>query len=253
MQRSKMKELRDNTDQDMFGPKRKLDGKQLADRMKATQAAKKTHQIQKWTQLVLDALNWRTADVNSTEIEEANQGHRISFESHGHVRDIRKRRLRKYMFTLKSLITPINPDDDDEEETSDSDKKVQSAQEIRFLKGKTERERPDSVMNSSLKMERRDLTAESAKQLREERSLKQERADAWAIQTLLNTSMNEDEVDDVLNRVWADPRKEEDLIKTCNSLRAAVMTNTLSGNRDKEAKFLKKADALRNRSDWALS
>jgi hypothetical protein len=55
-----------------------------------------------------------------------------------------------------------------------------------------------------------------------------------------------------LDEVWQDPRIDRRLHKTCVALRAACMNHTLGGNPKDEDKFIKQADALRNRGEWVL-
>jgi hypothetical protein len=58
--------------------------------------------------------------------------------------------------------------------------------------------------------------------------------------------------EDILEMNWADSRKEHGLHKTCLSLRAACMNHTLVGSAKETDKYIKIADALRNRCEWVL-
>jgi hypothetical protein len=105
-----MREMR-NSDLEMYGPRRKLEGQQLENRMKASKAARKTHQILKWTDLINVVLNWRVADLLAREVEtEMNEGVPIAMRTHDKICDRKKASLIKYMHALKSLIAPFDPD-----------------------------------------------------------------------------------------------------------------------------------------------
>jgi hypothetical protein len=78
------------------------------------------------------------------------------------------------------------------------------------------------------------------------------RKDEWLKQTLINCETSREEVEELCNATWADPRKEKRLRDACNALRAAVMNKTLVGNSKDNDKFIKHADTLRNRSEWRL-
>jgi hypothetical protein len=89
--------------------------------MKASKAARRTHQILRWTELIGKALTWRTADLIAREVEmELNEDIPVAIRSHDRVAAKKKEGLLKYMRALKSLIAPYDPDaregyDDDEE------------------------------------------------------------------------------------------------------------------------------------------
>jgi hypothetical protein len=111
IQRTKMREMK-NSDLEMYGPRRKLDGKQLEDKIKAPKAARKTHQIIKWTNLVGDVLNWRISDLIGREVEtQMNEGSPMSFRSRDRCSDKKKESLIKCMNALRSLIAPYDPED----------------------------------------------------------------------------------------------------------------------------------------------
>lgn len=230
-------------DDEMWGPKRALDKKQIEDRMKASLVAKKTHQIMKWAQLILDSINRRIADFTASEVEGKLHEHSIEIRSHQMVREKRQEQLRKYMFALRSPIPPIDPDEDTEEELGDDEERVQISFELRELSNN------GKVVTSFLPMGKKE-EFRPPEETQEEKSRKQARADEWSIQTRLNNSMSENEVNDFLIRTWEDPRANSELKQTCLSLRTAVMSKTLRGSA-KEKKFIMQADALRNRSEWA--
>jgi hypothetical protein len=70
LQRQKMRELRRDS-MELFGPKKSLTKQQLEDRMKASREAKKTHQIFKWTRLIIERLTWMIGDLVAAEAERA--------------------------------------------------------------------------------------------------------------------------------------------------------------------------------------
>jgi hypothetical protein len=85
MERMKMHQLR-NEDKEPYDPRRKLDAKQLEARMKAPKAARKTHQILKWTDLINKVLNWRIAELIAREVEaEMNEGIPVAIRTHDKV------------------------------------------------------------------------------------------------------------------------------------------------------------------------
>jgi hypothetical protein len=113
MQRTKMKSLR-SVDKELYGSRKKLEGKQLEERMKASKEARRTHQIMKWTALINDVLIWRSTELTAMEVEkEINEGREPIIRSHEAVRERKKRRLAKYMKALSLLIAPYDPDDDE--------------------------------------------------------------------------------------------------------------------------------------------
>jgi hypothetical protein len=82
MQRTKMRELR-NITEEPFGPRKKLEGKQLEAKMKASKEARMTHQILKWTELINKDLNWRIADLIAHQVElDMNEGNSIILRNH---------------------------------------------------------------------------------------------------------------------------------------------------------------------------
>jgi hypothetical protein len=93
MQRTKMHQLR-NESKELFGPRTKLDGKQLEAKMKASRAARRSHQILKWTELISKALTWRTADLIAREVEmEMNDGVPIAVRTHEKVAEKKRKGL----------------------------------------------------------------------------------------------------------------------------------------------------------------
>jgi hypothetical protein len=68
MQRTKMREMR-NMDMEMYGPRKKVEGKQLEAKMKASKAARVTHQILEWTDLIGQVLNWLVSDLIARQVE----------------------------------------------------------------------------------------------------------------------------------------------------------------------------------------
>jgi hypothetical protein len=57
-----MKALR-NADKQLYAPRKKLEGKQLEEKMKASKAARRSHQIIKWTGYICDVLIWRSTEL----------------------------------------------------------------------------------------------------------------------------------------------------------------------------------------------
>jgi hypothetical protein len=92
-------------------------------------------------------------------------------------------------------------------------------------------------------------TAEERRRIESEKRSGREECE---VQTLLNKEMSEETFQDILDTNWNDPRVEHSLHKTCLALRAACMNHTLAGSAKDMDKFVKVADALRNRSEWAL-
>jgi hypothetical protein len=82
MQRVKIREMR-NISEEPFGPRKKLKGKQLEAKMKASKAARLTHQILKWTDLINQNLNWRIHDLITRKTDvELNEGNPVVLRSH---------------------------------------------------------------------------------------------------------------------------------------------------------------------------
>jgi hypothetical protein len=153
MQRIKMRQLRNISDE-MFGPRKKLDGKQLEAKMKASKAARVTHQILKWTDLINKQLNWRVADILARQVEtELNGGRPVAIRNHDKCCEKQKACLIKYMHALKSLIAPFDPDapasyGDDEEAVNEDE----GDQPIRLTGAKfiSREERVQKICDSSL-------------------------------------------------------------------------------------------------------
>jgi hypothetical protein len=100
-------------DQELYGPRKKLEGKQLEEKMKAPRAARRSHEIMKWTALINDALISPQSDLNAQEMErEMNDGEPVIVSTYETVREKKRARLAKYMTDPKSLIAPYDPDDD---------------------------------------------------------------------------------------------------------------------------------------------
>jgi hypothetical protein len=110
MQRTKMREMR-NCDLEMYGPRKKLESQQLANKMKASKAARKTHQIMKRTNLICDTLNWRISDLIARDVEtQLNEWTPVAVATHDKISEKKKATLIKQMHSLKSLIAPFDPE-----------------------------------------------------------------------------------------------------------------------------------------------
>jgi hypothetical protein len=96
------------------------------------------------------------------------------------------------------------------------------------------------------------ISLKTEEERRAEESEKKNRREELKLQTFLNCEISKEEVEDMANQVWEDPREDKRLRKTCVALRAACLNHTLGGNPKDDDKFLKQADALRNRGEWVL-
>jgi hypothetical protein len=101
-------------------------------------------------------------------------------------------------------------------------------------------------------LDRKIIDPLTADQSRERDSIRKENAAEWKRQALLNSAMPKDDFEDILEAVWLDPRKDDSLRDTCNALRAACVSKTLKENGKDGDKFIKQAEALKNRSDCIL-
>jgi hypothetical protein len=156
-----------------------------------------------------------------------------------------------YMFALESLIAPYNPDEDttDEESMGEDDEGVISPAGVALL---SKAEQLSKITKVALDVQRKEQDMKSTDQRREEETARQVRKDEWLKQTLINSQTRAEEVEELFNATWEDPRKERRLRETCSALRVAVMSKTLVGNSKDNDGFIKQADAGRNRSEWCL-
>jgi hypothetical protein len=105
-------ELR-NIGQELYGPRKKPEGKQLENKMKAQKEARKAHQILKRTGMIQDMLTWLVSETVAAQVErEMNDGGRVIIRRHEKVRE-KKKSLSKYIHAPKSTIALYDPDDDD--------------------------------------------------------------------------------------------------------------------------------------------
>jgi hypothetical protein len=201
MQRMKMKQLR-NIDQEMYGPRKKLEGKQLENKMKASKEARKTHQILKWTGLINDVLTWRISEIVATQVEtEMNDGQPVIIRSHEKFREKKRLSLLKYMHSLRSLISPFDPDDRevvDEETMGEDDEGVIKPGGASFI---SEPEKVQKVCDSMFQIPKKPADMKTQEEKRREAAEKQNRKEEWTLQTLLNNAMSPEEVEDICDAV----------------------------------------------------
>jgi hypothetical protein len=155
------------------------------------------------------------------------------------------------MFLLKSLIAPLNTDDDipaDTEGIGEGDE-GEDAGNVAFRSPKEELER---IAKSALNLPRKEQDTCTPEQKRIEQAMKKDQMDELAVQTMLNCETPREQMEDIWNSVWTDPREDQSLKKTCIALRAGVMNETLFGSKKDQDKFIKQAYALRNRGEWTL-
>jgi hypothetical protein len=255
MQRIKMHELR-NDNNELYGPRKKLEGKQLEARMKASKAARLTHQVLKWSDLIGKALNWRIADLLGREVEmEMNGGEPIHRPSQDRISEKKKEGLIKYVCALKSLIAPYDPDaqaiGNDEENGGWEDDENRPAQPA-GTKIMSKMERAQKICDSSLPGPCKSVDMKSEAEKRAAESEERNRREEMKVQTFLNCEMTRQEIEDIASAIWIDPRQDRRLHKSCMALRAACFNHTLTGNSKDDDKFIRQADALRNRGEWAL-
>jgi hypothetical protein len=243
-----MKQLR-NSDLELYGP-----GKQLEAKMKASKEARLIHQIMKWTNLINDVLNWRISEIIAVDVEtHMNGGTPVAVRTHVKIAEKKKASLPMYMHSVRSLIAPVDPDDIEvyDDETVDDDERdgtVKRSGEL-FV---PESEKVKKVYDSMFQMPKKEVNLKTEEERRAEESETRNRREEWRLQTFLNNSLDVSEVENIAEEVWRDPRVDRRLHKTCLALRAACMNHTLFGRKKDQDKFLKQADALRNRGEWTL-
>jgi hypothetical protein len=256
MQRVKIREMR-NISEEPFGPRRKLEGKQLEAKMKASKAARITHQILKWTDLINQDLNWRVHDIIARKTElELNEGNPVILKHHDRCCEKKKASLIKHMHALRSLIAPFDPEAeehyDDEEEGNGEEEGDQPLRPTgkKFI---SDQEKIKKICDGSPELgpvKKMDFRSEEERRAAESET--RNRHEELKLQTFLNNEMSKDEVEDIADQVWRDPREDNRLAKACLALRAGCMNHTLGMNPKEEDKFIKRADALRNRGEWQL-
>jgi hypothetical protein len=209
----------------------------------------------KWTDLINQDLNWRVADILARQTElPLNEGNPVILRNHDKCCEKKKASLIKHMHCLKSLIAPFDPDavetynDEKSVEEEDGDKPARPTG-ARFI---PDSEKIQKIANSSLPGPCKVLDLKTEEQRRAEESEKQNRREELKLQTFLNNEMTKEEIEDITDQVWLDPREDRRLAKACLALRAACMNHTLGMNPKEEDKFIKQADALRNRGEWQL-
>jgi hypothetical protein len=110
----------------------------------------------------------------------------------------------------------------------------------------------ERICTRALNLPKKNVEAKSEEERRKEKTRKKDLLIQCNLQTYLNKDMSPQEVQDICDSTWLDPRESPQLKKTCAALRAAVMSKTLLADKKLEDKFIKQADALRNRNEWAL-
>jgi hypothetical protein len=197
-------------------------------------------------------LIWRTHEIIAEETETVmNTSVPLKLDSHEKVREKKQKILLRHMYSLRSLIAPFDPDDDSSEEESMDEEyeRVVTPQGIPVVSPSEQVER---ICKGSLNIPGRKLNLKTEEQRREEEAAKKNRAEERKKQTFLNNMQTPEEVEDICKAVWADPREDKRLREAWTALREACTTKTLVGNPKDEDKSIKQADALRNRSEWAL-
>jgi hypothetical protein len=247
LMRTKMRNLRGGT-QDLYDPRRQLTQKEIENKTKATREARRTHQILKWTRLIEETLTWRTAELIGEEAEkELNGDITLVVKSHEKVREKKKNSLLKYMLALKSLISPLNADDEIPVDEDGEDDDEEDAGNVVHRSPQDELER---LVKGSLKLPRKEQDLRTTEEKRIEETMKKDQTDEWAVQTMLNCELTRDQVETIRDAVWEDPREHGELKRTCVALRVGVVNKTLFGRKKDQDKFIKQADALRNRGEW---
>jgi hypothetical protein len=141
--------------------------------MKATRAAKKSHQILKWTRMIQDLLCWRLADLDAEEVEAGMRGgDRLGLDTYEAVRAKKKASLLKYMRSLGSLIAPFNQDHVNEEDIDDE--QVQEVQQNRDSRVRDKKEKLDRIVAGALKTPTKVIDLLTPDQQREKASAKKE-------------------------------------------------------------------------------
>jgi hypothetical protein len=160
------------------------------------------------------------------------------------------------MHCLKSLIAPYDPDEpetnrDEEESVEEED----GDQPVKPTGGKkiSDEELTSKICNQMLPGPVKILDYQTEEQKREADSKRRSRLEEMEIQTFINCETSDDEIHDIAEQTWADLREDNRLAKSCAALRIAALNHTLFGKSPKkDDKFLKQADALRNRGEWQL-
>jgi hypothetical protein len=174
--------------------------------MKASQAAKKTHPILKWTRLIQDMLNWRLGDVTSTELEEEMSGSPIDIARHAAINSMKKESLTKYVVALSKLLAPYDPDAENDD--LDDEEVVKSAKEDRIAQDQSDRDKLNRIVAGSSRMGRQEIGGRLDSQKREDETIENEKKSVWQSQTLLHNAMPCEELKDVLEVTWEDPRRD---------------------------------------------
>jgi hypothetical protein len=86
-------------------------------------------------------------------------------------------------------------------------------------------------------------------QRRERDSAHHNRIEELKLQTFLNTETTKEEVEDIAEQIWKDPTADHRLHRSCLALRMACINHTLGNNPKDDDKFIRQADALRNRGE----
>jgi hypothetical protein len=159
------------------------------------------------------------------------------------------------MHALKTLIAPFDPEapasyGDDEEAVQEDE----GDQPLRLTGAKfiPKQERVQKICDSSLPGPVKIMDLLSEEERREKESERQNRLEELKLQTFLNTETTDAEIQDIADQIWADPRLDHRLHHTCLALRAACINHTLGNNPRDDDKFIRQADALRNRGEWQL-
>jgi hypothetical protein len=187
------------------------------------------------------------------QLEMMNDGKPVAVRTREKVCQKKKASLIKYMHSLRSLIAPYDQDDlevyEDEEAGNEEEDGPTKPTGVSFI---SEAEKVSKVCDSMFQMPTKKVDMKTEEERRAQKSEKKNRTEEWMLQTFLNNTMPNDEVEDIAEAIWRDPREDRRLHKTCLALRAACMNHTLAGNPKDNDKFIKQADALRNRGEWAL-
>jgi hypothetical protein len=241
MHRFKLRQLK-RDDTELYCPKNVLIKQQLEEQMLARKKPARTFQIVKWTRLISNVLKWRIADLAAAEVELETQGRPVRTACHEQIRAKRFKQPEKYMCALWGFVSQDDPygdldDDEDEDQENGGQDKVLESIADKTLMEIGNRRKPDT------------RSVEKAK----EGKLKEEaRREELAIPTRLNADTTAEEVHELASATWMDPGLDHRSRETSGALRPGCITGTLKKDKKDDQKFIKQADALKNRNDWVL-
>jgi hypothetical protein len=252
-ERGRMQELRHKTGE-LYGMKKALTQEQLDSRAVASQHAKQYFERMKWCKAIADMMAWRTGDIAAGEVERAAG----VFERAG-LEVIRARKFQsfmKYLGNLKQLVPSKDPRPEEQEEEDKERRataiwpKMKRGQDQKAINKAREEKALTNIVNATLPDKRKEILTEEEKAERETREKKL--MEESVVLGRVHENLTTEQLEAIARETWEAPSTSAQLWETVREIQLNCLLGTMPSDEQSDKKFLKRAEAIRNRGDWTL-